>query len=160
MRSLIISGENFVFKIISASLLFSISASTLVCSSALAAQVPPTVQYVGAISIETTQAKVLIDWYQNFGLVDIHQYDGGYYGSFKTPDAASPILVGIHSNPAAAPEKITRNISITLRVNDYNGYVAKLLAQGLKPYDVEADFTGHFAYYKDPDGNPMAIWGQ
>jgi predicted enzyme related to lactoylglutathione lyase len=157
-----------VFKTISASLLFSIlvsipvgvSVSTSFCSSALAAQVPPAIQYVGAISIETTQAKALIDWYQKFGLVDIHQYDGGYYGSFKTPDPTNSILVGIHSNPAATPEKTTRSISVTLRVNDYSGYVAKLDAEGLKPYQVAADFTGHFAIYKDPDGNEMTIWGQ
>jgi hypothetical protein len=46
------------------------------------------------------------------------------------------------------------------RVNDYNGYISKLEKQGLKPQKVDPpDSTGHFAYYIDPDGNEMTIWG-
>jgi predicted enzyme related to lactoylglutathione lyase len=133
-------------------------ACTLFCASGVAAQEPPTVQYVGAVSIEASHdTKVLADWYQKFGVVDFQLYNGGYYGSLKTP--ASPIYIGIHAKKAQAPKKSSKNISVVFHVNDYNGYVSMLEKNGLKPKSVESDDTGHFAHYRDPDGNQMTVWG-
>jgi predicted enzyme related to lactoylglutathione lyase len=132
-------------------------ASFLLCSCALADSPPPAIQYVGSISINpSSDAKVIADWYQKFG-VDLHLYGGGYYGLFKTP--AGPFYFGIHPKRADAPPKSSSSISVVFRVNDYNGYVLMLKKNGLDALSVESDSTGHFAHYKDPDGNSMTIWG-
>lgn len=138
-----------MFKIILASLLF--------CTSALAAPLPPAIQYVGAIAINPSQdAKVLAEWYQKFG-VELDLYQGGYYGFFKTP--AGPFYFAVHPRRANAPKESSSSVSVVFRVSDYNGYVAMLEKHGLKARSVESDATGHFAHYRDPDGNEITVWG-
>ncbi|MGZ3693344.1 MAG: VOC family protein [Bdellovibrionota bacterium] len=139
-----------MFKVIFASFIF--------CTSVLAAApAAPAIQYVGAISINPSHdTKVIADWYQNFG-VDLQFAGGVYYGSFET--AAGPFYFGIHPKKADAPKMSSSSVSVVFRVNDYNGYVAMLEKRGLKPESVEADDTGHFAHYRDPDGNEMTVWG-
>jgi hypothetical protein len=139
-----------VIKIIFASFLFS--------ASGLAVPPPPAIQYVGSNSINPSHdAKVLADWYQKFGVDDLQAYNGGYFGSFKTPPA--PIYLGIHPKKADAPQKSSTSVAFVFRVNDYNGYVSKLEKQGLKPHEIQSDAEGHFATYRDPDGNEMTVWG-
>jgi predicted enzyme related to lactoylglutathione lyase len=138
-----------VFRIIFASFLF--------CTSGLADPPPPAIQYVGAIAINPSRdAKVLADWYQKFG-VDLSLYEGGYYGFFKTP--AGPFYFAIHPKQANAPKESSSSISVVFRVNDYDDYVSMLKKHGLNPQSVESDSTGHFAHYRDPDGNEMTVWG-
>jgi len=138
-----------MFKIIFVSLLF--------CASGLAATPPPTIQYVGAISIQPSQdAKILADWYQKFG-VDLQSTGGAYWGSFET--LAGPFAFAIHSKKDDASKKSSGSVSVVFRVNDYNGYVSVLEKRGLKPESVESDYSGYFAHYRDPDGNEMTIWG-
>jgi len=138
-----------MLKIIFASLLF--------CASGLADSVPPTIQSVGAFTIYTSQdMKVLAEWYEKFGF-DI-QFDdkvGVYFGTLK----GSTPYIGIHPKPPHARKKSSKSISLVFHVNDYNGYVSKLENQGLKPYKIDPPAFGHFAHYRDPDGNEMTIWG-
>jgi hypothetical protein len=137
-----------VFKIIFASVLF--------CTSGLASS-PPTIKYVGAIAINPSQdAKVLADWYQKFG-VNLQLAGGVYFGSFDT--AAGPFYFAVHAKKPDAPEKSSKSVSVVFRVDDYNGYVSMLERQGLKAESVESDSSGHFAHYRDPDGNEMTVWG-
>jgi predicted enzyme related to lactoylglutathione lyase len=132
-------------------------ASFLFCVSGLAAPLAPTIQYVGSVSINPSHdTKVLADWYQKFGF-DLRFERGGYYGLFQTP--AGPFYFGIHPKKADAPKESSSSVSIVFRVNDYNGYVAMLKEHGLEAHSVESDATGHFAHYRDPDGNKITIWG-
>ena len=134
-----------------------ILASFLFWASGLAAPLPPAVQYVGAISINPSQdAKVLADWYQKFGF-DLHLDGGGYYGFFKTP--SGPFYFAIHPKRADAPKESSSSVSVVFRVNDYDGYVSMLKKQGLNALSVESDSSGHFAHYRDPDGNKVTVWG-
>jgi predicted enzyme related to lactoylglutathione lyase len=134
-----------------------LAASFLLCTSGLAASLPPAIQYVGSISINPCHdTKVLADWYQKFG-VELHPDGGGYYGFFKTP--AGPFYFGIHPKRVDAPKASSSSVSVVFRVNDYNAYVSMLKNQGLNAESVESDATGHFAHYTDPDGNKMTIWG-
>jgi predicted enzyme related to lactoylglutathione lyase len=127
------------------------------CASCLAAPTPPAVQYVGAVSINPSHdTKVVADWYQKFGL-DLHPDGGGYYGLFKTP--AGPFFFGVHPRKANAATESSASVSVVFRVGDYAAYIAMLKGNGLEPLSVEADATGHFAHFKDPDGNEMTIWG-
>jgi predicted enzyme related to lactoylglutathione lyase len=135
----------------------SILASLLICTAGLAEPPPPAIQYVGSVSINPSHdTKVLADWYQKFGF-DLHLDGGGYYCFFKTP--AGPFYFGIHPRKADAAKESSASVSIVFRVNDYNGFVSMLTKQGLNALSVESDATGHFAHYKDPDGNKITIWG-
>lgn len=141
-----------------------ILAALLSCTSALAAQPSPSpspspsVQYVGLVAINPSQdAKALADWYQKFG-VELQPYpDGGYYGPFQT--ATGTFYFAVHPKQDGAAPKSSGSVSVIFRVNDYNGSVSTLAKRGLDPSKVDSDATGHVAYYKDPDGNVMAIWG-
>jgi hypothetical protein len=134
-----------------------IVASFLFCTAGLAAPLPPAIQYVGAIAINPSHdTKVVADWYKRFGF-DLQLYEGGYYGFFKTP--AGPFYFAVHPKRADAAKESSSSVSIVFRVNDFNGYVSMLKKQGLDAQSVESDATGHFAHYKDPDGNEMTVWG-
>jgi predicted enzyme related to lactoylglutathione lyase len=126
--------------------------------SAFAAPKPPSIQYVGAISLQPSQdAKVLADWYQKFG-VDLQSAGGMYWGSFET--AAGPFAFAIHAKKADAPKVSSGSVSVVYRVNDYDSYISMVSARGLKPESVESDPTGKFAHFRDPDGNEVTIWGE
>ena len=118
----------------------------------------PVIQYVGAIAINPSQeTKVVAEWYQKFG-VDLHDFkDGGYYGTYKTP--AGPFFFAIHPKRSSSPKESSASISVVFRVNDYEAYIAMLKERGLNSQSVESDATGHFAHYRDPDGNEMTVWG-
>lgn len=145
-----------MFKIVFAAILFSGSAFAATPSSPTVQS--PAIQYVGAVSIEPSQdAKVLADWYQKFGIT-LQQAGTLYWGSFET--AAGPFAFAIHGKKPKAPKKSSGSVSVVFRVNDYAAYVSMLEKRGLKPESVEPpDSTGHFAHYRDPDGNEMTIWG-
>lgn len=131
----------------------------LVFLSALAfAQSPPgKILYVGAISINPCQdAKVLADWYSKFG-IETREYKGGYYGKFDTP--AGLFVFGIHPKKADAPKKCTAGISVVFRVENFESSLASMKSKGLLPDSTEADATGQFAHFHDPDGNEVTIWG-
>jgi len=117
----------------------------------------PTIQYIGAVSINPTQdAKILADWYTKFG-IDLQFSGGVYFGGFETP--AGPFYFAIHPLQTDAPKTSSASISVVFRVSDYDSYVSMLNKRGIIAQSVEADSSGHFAHYKDPDGNEMTIWG-
>jgi predicted enzyme related to lactoylglutathione lyase len=118
---------------------------------------PAAIQYVGAVSINPSQdAKVLADWYERFG-IQTREVKGGYYGTFQT--AAGPFFFAIHPRRRDAAAKSSGSVSVVLRVSNYDLYLANLTKNNLVPKSTEADSTGRFAHFIDPDGNEMTIWG-
>src|SRR5215471_13786627 len=85
--------------------------------SAFAQSPPAKILYVGAISINPCQdAKVLADWYSQFG-IETKEYKGGYYAQLNT--AAGPFFFAIHPKKADAPKKCSASISVVFRVEDF-----------------------------------------
>ena len=114
--------------------------------------------YVGAISINPCQeAKVLADWYSQFG-IETREFKGGYYGKLDT--AAGLFAFGIHPKKADAPKKCSAGISVVFRVENYEGSLSAMKGKGLAPDSTEQDATGQFAHFHDPDGNEVTIWGK
>jgi len=136
-----------------------IFASFLFCASGLSALAAPTIQSIGAFTIYTSKdMKTLADWYEKFGFdVQFDKKTGVYWGSIK--GQSGPPYIGIHPQKAYAHKKGFKNIALVFHVDDFNGYVFTLEKQGLKADSIDPDKEGHFAYYKDPDGNEMTIWG-
>lgn len=124
------------------------------------AQSPPSkILYVGAISINPCQnASVLADWYSRFG-IETKEYKGGYYSQITT--AAGPLFFGIHPKKTDAPQKCAASVSVTFRVDNFDGSLAVLKSKGLLPYKTEKDpDEGQFAHFHDPDGNEVTMWGK
>lgn len=117
----------------------------------------PRLQYVGAITINSPNPKALAGWYtEKLGLDASSEYHGLYYGSFSTK--SGDFNLGIHPlRPGAKPGY--PNISITLRVSDFKSYTSDLKSRGLVSIREENDASGHFATFKDLDGNEITIWG-
>ena len=115
------------------------------------------IQYVGAVSINPSQdAKVLADWYARFG-IQTQEMNGVYFGSLET--AAGPFYFGIHPRRPDAPARSSGSVAIVFRVSDYDSYLARAARNQLVPQSTEADSTGRFAHFIDPDGNEVTIWG-
>src|SRR6478736_4744331 len=130
----------------------------LLSASALAEAPTVKIQAVGAISINPCQeAKVLADWYAQFGIETKEMY-GGYYGSLET--AAGKFVFGIHPKRKDAPAKSSASVAIVFRVENFEESVAALKAKGLAPESTEKDEMGQFAHFHDPDGNKVTIWGK
>jgi len=128
-------------------------------SASASAEVPAVkIQYVGAISINPCQdAKVLADWYAQFGIETKEMY-GGYYGQLDTP--AGPFVFGIHPKKKDAPQKSSASIAVVFRVAHFAESLASLKAKGLTPESTEKDEMGQFAHFHDPDGNKVSLWGE
>ena len=127
--------------------------------SAFAQSQTSRILYVGAISINPCQdAKVLADWYGNFG-IETKEYKGGYYGKLDT--AAGLFAFGIHPKKADAQQKCSGSISVVYRVENFEGILSSLKGKGLTPDSIEKDpDQGQFAHFHDPDGNEVTIWGK
>ena len=132
----------------------------IVLSLLVFAQTPSTkIQYVGSVSINPCQdPKVLADWYAKFG-IETKEYKGGYYAKIDT--AAGPLFFGIHPKKADAPKQCASSVTVTYRVENFESSLAALKSKGLVPYKTEKEPSeGQFAYFHDPDGNEVNIWGK
>jgi predicted enzyme related to lactoylglutathione lyase len=116
-------------------------------------------QYVGAVGINPSHdPKVLADWYSKLGLETQQMSDGGYYCTFAT--ASGQFFFGIHPKAKHAPRKSSGSISLVFQVEDFDAYVSQVSERGLKPEKVEQDAEGHYALFRDPDGNQITLWGK
>ena len=114
-------------------------------------------QYVGAITINSANAKALAGWYtEKLGLDASSEYHGMYFGTFSTK--SGDFVLGIHPLRPGAKTG-SPNISITLKVSDFPSYISDLKKRGLVPVREENDATGHFCTFRDLDGNEVTLWG-
>lgn len=135
--------------------------------SAAADTTTAVIQYVGSVSINPShETKVLADWYGQFG-IQTQEMNGcpneshpciGYYGMIQT--VAGPFYFGIHPRDPKAPAKSSGSVEVVFRVSDYDSYIANAAKNRIAPDSTEADSTGRFAHFVDPDGNKVTIWGQ
>lgn len=127
--------------------------------SVSAKSLPSKILSVGAITINACQdAKNLADWYSRFG-IELQEFQGIFYGQLET--AAGPFVFGIHPKKDSAPKKCSGNVSVTYRVENFQESLLTLKASGILPVKTESDpGIGQFAYFHDPDGNEVKIWGE
>lgn len=113
--------------------------------------------YVGGLVIQAAKPKELARWYsEKFGLLVGVEIDGGLYGGFRN-DAVS-FHFGIV--PAKRGTRSAGSVNITFHVDSFAEYVAELKGRGLHPVGEAHDEEGHFAVYRDPEGNELTIWGE
>ena len=130
----------------------------LLGAAGLAETPPAKILYVGAISLNPCQdAKVLADWYWQFG-IETKEFHGGYYGKLNT--AGGLFAFGIHPKKSDAPSKCSGSVSVVYRVENFEGSLSAMKSKGLVPFKTEKDQTGQFAHFRDPDNNEVTIWGE
>lgn len=117
------------------------------------------VQYVGSITINACQqdAKILAKWYSRFGF-ETQEFGGVYFAQIDT--AAGPFIFGIHPKLAHTSKNCSGNISVTYRVENFKTSLLLLREKGINPESTEITDFGQFAYFHDPDGNEVKIWGE
>lgn len=117
---------------------------------------------VAALMIYADDPAALSRWYASrLGIESkLNPEDGNYYGEIKDTDLGKDIHFGIYG----APERLGprgRALMVNYRVDDFDGFVDGLKAQGVEIERVEEDAAmGRFAYVRDPEGNPIEIWAE
>ena len=117
-------------------------------------------RYVGSVAINPCQdPKILAVWYSKIGIETPVEGDGGFFGTFKTP--AGPFFFGIHKKSDDCPKTNSGSVSVVFRIDHFDRYISEVTKRGLTPIKVEQfPKLGRFAYFKDPDGNEVTLWGK
>ena len=114
------------------------------------------IKYVGGIQIESLNPELLASWYTDkFGIDMTMQHGGGFYGGFKSDQGAVHLGIIQTQNPF----QFDKNISITFRVDDFQAYLEMIRKNGVEPTSQAETSDGHFAFFADPEGNRVGIWG-
>jgi catechol 2,3-dioxygenase-like lactoylglutathione lyase family enzyme len=120
----------------------------------------PHVTGIGGIFFYAKDPAKTRAWYAEKLGVDVH----GEFWDFKWRERESPELIGHtvwkpfdpkskHFSPGTQP------YMLNLRVNDLEGVLARLKAQGVKQIGkTVSDFTGSYAHVRGPDGVKLELW--
>ncbi len=114
--------------------------------------------YVGALALRANQPKELARWYTDkLGVEMTMEFPGGVAGGFESGNVKfnMAIVDATGDHPGAAPG----TAYFVLHVGAFDRVLAELKAKGLEPFEQTADEQGHFATFRDPEGNQVAIWG-
>ncbi len=120
----------------------------------------PRIEYLGGMTICANDPKALAAWYTDILGIKLEPADNGIYWG-----AIDKLQFGIH--PAKedvskeCDKEAAKGFVMTFRVDNYERYLAKLKAKGIViERTVPAGNFGTFAYFRDPENNPVAIWGK
>ncbi len=119
----------------------------------------PEIKGVDAVMIYTSDPAALAEWYSvHLGITTkLDAADGNRYGDVGDPEAGRVVHFGIY--PARQRGGAGRpGVMVNYRVDDFDGFLAALRAQGVEVSQVVEEPYGRFAYVEDPDGNPVEIW--
>ena len=117
------------------------------------------IDYVGGVVLFSETPDDLAAWYSNrFGIELPVQHEGGHFGKIQTSDG--PVHIGISGFMPGMPVTRGGNISITFHVTDFDARMKMLKKNGLEPLTTFENEDGKFAYFADPDGNSVGIWGK
>ena len=108
---------------------------------------------LGSIQIEALRPDELVEWYrQVLGISLSMEHEGGFYGAFD---------FGLHFAivPTQSPFQFAKNMVLTFHVSDFAADIERIKASGIEPSDVTDTGEGRFAFFTDPEGNRVGIWG-
>lgn len=114
-------------------------------------------EFVGGLVIPAARPRELARWYsERFGLLMGVELNGGIYGGFSS--SAGAFHFGIVPRRGLRRGGAGGGVAITFHVDNFDQYVAELRERGLEPVGEAHDEEGHFASYRDPEGNELTIW--
>lgn len=121
----------------------------------------PHLQYVGGVSICAEDPGKLAAFYEKLGIsTKPLKEPEGYFGGFQWEKV--DFHFGLYKKGAQKVwcDEAAPTFGVSFRVSDYDGYLKKVVANGLKPFDEMTAPEGRFALFRDPEGNFISIWGK
>lgn len=116
----------------------------------------PKIDYIGKIVIEANNPKKLADWYTNkFGL-DINLE---FQTEFHKTVINKHMRLYIEIVKSKEKSRERSNIELIFHVTNFKEYLHNLKLKHLIPYKTIFNHEGRYAYFKDLEGNKIAIQG-
>ncbi|HET7500838.1 MAG TPA: VOC family protein [Kofleriaceae bacterium] len=115
-----------------------------------------TVLGIGGVFVKSKDADALRAWYREMLGVEIQEWGGAQFRA--TPAQTYSVWSAFRAETKYfAPSE--REFMINLRVDDLDGLLAKLRAQGARVLDRREDSPdGKFGYVVDPDDTLLELW--
>jgi predicted enzyme related to lactoylglutathione lyase len=111
---------------------------------------------IGGIFVKSKNAEALRAWYREMLGFEIQEWGGAQFWSTQ---ARSYQVWSAFAADTKYFDPGTRELMINLRVEDLDGLLAKLRAQGAQVLDRREDSPdGRFGYVVDPDGTLLELW--
>jgi len=113
---------------------------------------------IGGVFIKSRDADALRVWYREMLGFEIQEWGGAQLWSTSGPGRTYSVWSAF---PAETKyfEPSERDVMLNLRVDDLDGLLAKLRAQGARVLDRrEESPDGKFGYVVDPDGTMLELW--
>lgn len=125
-----------------------------------------TVLGIGGVFVKSKDPEALRGWYRDMLGLEIQEWGGAQLWSSPGPrPRPEPGPERTYSVWSAFPAETTyfqpseREFMLNLRVDDLDGMLAKLRAQGAQVLDRREDGgDGKFGYVVDPDGTLLELW--
>jgi len=116
---------------------------------------------LGAVVINARDPALLAKWYRVVLGIDTQYSEpyGVYYTLLEDSVTGATIRFGIEPAKRHLSE-YGRAVMLNFRVDDFNEFLQESAASGFPVERVERHDYGDFAYLRDPEGNPIEIWGE
>lgn len=115
---------------------------------------------LGGIFIKSRDAQALGRWYHEHLGLPYKEGEGAVLLWKDDPQADQGMTVfNVFSQESKYFNPSTSSFMLNFRVDDMDGFLAKLAAEGvpIDPKREDADY-GRFAWIYDPDGNKIELW--
>ncbi len=111
---------------------------------------------IGGVFIKSKDAEALRAWYRQMLGFEIQEWGGAQFWS--TPRRTYTVWSAFQAETTYF-DPSERDVMVNLRVDDLDGLLAKLRAQGARVLDRrEESPDGKFGYVVDPDGTLLELW--
>jgi len=114
---------------------------------------------IGGVFVKSRDAEALRAWYRDMLGLEIQEWGGAQLWAAAQPAERTYSVWSAFRAETKYFEPSEREFMVNLRVEDLDGLLAKLRAQGARVLDRREDSSdGKFGYVVDPDGTLLELW--
>jgi predicted enzyme related to lactoylglutathione lyase len=119
----------------------------------------PQVKGIDAVMIYAEQPAILAAWYAEcLGIATaLNPVDQCYYGEVRDDEVGKVIHFGIYPAKGDFLPR-GRSVMVNYRVDDLDRFLMGLKQRGTQIERILEEEQGRFAYFADPEGNPIEVW--
>lgn len=122
----------------------------------------PDILGISAVILFAEDPDELARWYSTYFNLRMEKTEEYYHAPLPVAQPGKSIgTVFIHLGIVPASTRLAgadRPVMINFKVADLEQALAELVAHGIKPEERMQLGYGVFAYFKDPEGNPIELW--
>jgi catechol 2,3-dioxygenase-like lactoylglutathione lyase family enzyme len=119
----------------------------------------PRITGIGGVFFKSKHPKELSAWYgKHFGFVPRPNVGVVFEWREKDRDSPGKTAWSVFPDSSKYFEPTNADFMIDYRVDDLDGFCAKLEAEGVKIESRQAAAYGKFAWLRDSDGNKVELW--